>query len=240
VINVVGTVKQDKANLTIKTAAGSCALEKWDQQPQWHEYIVKHAKEAEGFRVKALLEESKGKGPFTRASFKLVVTHAEMCKVKISAAKTPDVTLKFLVDEVDDKEGKTVSENLKSIKGVTYSEFDGEGNIFTVTVKADTAFKLKEFDKGISKKGKVSKIGIEGVTGTLKAEGDGAILKAKGTGVEYVLEFNKPSGKFQKAITEKIVEKSGTDVRVSGELVERGDKLVIQVANIRPLNPNED
>lgn len=238
--HVVGTVKQDRANLTFKTPAGSAALEKWDAQPQWHEYILKHAKEAEGFRIKALVEESKGRGPFARASIRLVVMHAETCKVKVSAAKTPDVTLKFLVDEVDDKEGKTVGENLKSIKGVTYSEFDGEGNIFTVSVKADTSFKLKDFDKAISKKGKVSKVGIEGVTGTLKAEGEGAILKAKGTGAEYVLEFNKPSGKIQKAITEKIVEKSGTDVRVSGELLERDGKLVIQVANIRPLNPNED
>jgi hypothetical protein len=237
-VNLVGRVKQNKSELsfTLPAAGATLELEKWSEQPQWFEYILKHASEAEGFRIKARLESSGPSRPLQRPNQKLVVLHAEMCKLKgkAAAAGVKDVTLKFHVDEVDAKEGKSLAESAKSVKGVTWTEFDAEGGILIATVKGDAAWQVKDFEKLVSKKGKLVKVSIEGLVGTLQKDGAHEALKARGTGKVYRLEFNRPSGKFGRGLMELLGKKEGTDVRVSGELIEGGEAPTIQVTNIRP------
>jgi hypothetical protein len=234
--NLTGTVRQNKADLsfTMPAAQVTAQLEKWDEQPQWYEFISKNAKDAEGFRLNVRMEASgPAKGLLKKSSCKFLVLHADKCKVKAAAANTAAVTLKFVVDDV--KDGKGLESSVKSIKGVTWVEFEAGADILSLTVKADTAFKSSDFTKVIEKKGKVAKVTIEDLTGTLRKEGSNIVLKAKGTGADYHLEFARTSNKFMASAYEKMAEK-GTEVRVAGELVDS----VIKVSNLRPLGPNED
>jgi hypothetical protein len=240
-LGITGRVRPDQGELffTFAAAGATCRLEKWDGQPQWLEYVHKHLRDAEGFRLNARVEAgAPGRGIAARPQPKLVVLHAQTCKVKESAADVPNVTLRFLVDEIDAREGKSLEAPVKSIAGVTGSEFDADAGILSLTIKADAPFRVADFARIISKKGKVVKVTIEGLTGAAGKSGSTFTVKAKGTGTVYELEFPQASNKLLATIGEKQAEQ-GKDVRISGEIVEEKDRTRIKVANARPLKPGE-
>lgn len=112
------------------------------------------------------------------------------------------------------------------LKGVKKVEMDFDNGLFTLRVDAKTCLKPSDIKKSVPKRFSVDGVGVDGLAGTARKDGDKVLFKAKNFDLEYEVVKAK-DGKAYDDLAAKLGE-GKTEFKLGGtateEKVKKEDK----------------